>query len=532
MEELFDKVAFMTNPTRQQIDAAIHALFTKLKEQQVDQLTLPRDMTSEDWRELVFQLKDDYQKTKNEHLVRGFDVPAVIPAIAVRRKDATVTTEDERLNALMAEHNLTPLTRECPDYPYALTALREANEELARLKLAKVRGDELKELVPQGRFSPSQLLNLSSTGRHRDTVSPDIGIVMEELIEQKVRTGFWRDKTLVEYQPKLRKFVEFLKAAHGHNHVKINQVTYGDLVDFQNHLKTSTPNKAQAGTTYSVESIRKHFSAIKMLMEYALQRHYIDRSPYQAGLFNEKARPGDKENYRSFTSEELKKLFGSAQFNDRRHFKQTSHWWMPVLGLFTGARQGELVLLTVDDVQHENGTDYLMVTSTDEHDIKNKWSKRKIPLHPTLVELGFLDFVAQHRKRKGKHLFPDLKKNPRGEGIRNPQATYSRRFARLLDKLDMKDPLLVYHSFRHTFITYMRQATPRVSTDDIMAMTGHIGDDVHSKYGERPPVWILAPEMAKLDYGLDWKELLKPQDKPKATRKRTKSPYRKNHRPT
>lgn len=527
MEELFDKVAFMTNPTRQQIDAAIHAFFLKLKEQQVDQLTLPRNMTSDNWRELVFQLTDDYQKTKDEHLVRGFNVPAIIPAIAARRKDATVTTEDERLDNLLAEHNLTPLPRESPDYRYALTGLREASEEIARLKLSKVRGDDLKELTPQGRFSLPPPQNIAPSSRHQETESPDISVVMEELIAQKIRTGFWKEKTLVEYQPKLRKFVDFIKCAYRRDTVRINEVTYRDLVEFQTHLKTSTPNKAKEGTTYSVESIRKHFSAINMLMLYAQQRHYIDRSPYQAGLFTEKARPGDKENYRSFETEELKKLFGSAQFNDHQHFKKTSHWWVPLLGLFTGARQGELVLLTVDDVLHENGTDYLLVTSTDEHDIKNKWSKRKIPIHPTLIELGFLDFVAQHRKKKAKHLFPDLKKNKKGEVINNPQATYSRRFARLLDTLELKDPLLVYHSFRHTFITYMRQATPRVSTPDIMAMTGHIADDVHSKYGERPPVWILAPEMAKLNYGLDWKALLKPQDKPKATRKRVISKYRK-----
>ena len=52
------------------------------------------------------------------------------------------------------------------------------------------------------------------------------------------------------------------------------------------------------------------------------------------------------QNHRAFTDEELRLLFLSPAYRDGTH-KRPSDYWVPLLGLFTGARQGELCQLNV-----------------------------------------------------------------------------------------------------------------------------------------------------------------------------------------
>jgi integrase len=262
--------------------------------------------------------------------------------------------------------------------------------------------------------------------------------------------------------------------------------------------KRSTPRKT--GGEIAVGTMGKFMGSVRGLLTFAVHRGFIASSPYAAELFKMKGKKGPKNKYRDFAPEELSKLFGSAIYNSTEDFKLTSNWWMPLLGLYTGARQGELVMLTPQDLKTEDGVRYFNVTSTDEREVKNGWSERKIPVHDKLIELGLLEFV--HKMRRSRTLFPDVTASD------NPQAAYSRRFARLLDRLDMADPKLVYHSFRHTFISKMREAN--VSKEHRMAITGHADEDAHDGYGQRAPLKVLGPEMQKLDYGIDWSELIKP----------------------
>ena len=78
---------------------------------------------------------------------------------------------------------------------------------------------------------------------------------------------------------------------------------------------------------------------------------------------------------------------------------------MPLLGLFTGAREAELCQLHVADVYQDEATAIWVIDINQREDKKLKsgeQNERRIPLHPQLVRLGFLKFVAQMKDR-GKH---------------------------------------------------------------------------------------------------------------------------------
>jgi integrase len=69
-------------------------------------------------------------------------------------------------------------------------------------------------------------------------------------------------------------------------------------------------------------------------------------------------------------------------------------FWLPLLGLFTGARLGELAPLTVVDVTIDEASQIPTITIREDADqgrrLKTAGSARAVPVHPELVRIGFL----------------------------------------------------------------------------------------------------------------------------------------------
>ena len=96
-----------------------------------------------------------------------------------------------------------------------------------------------------------------------------------------------------------------------------------------------------------------------------------------------------------------------------------------------------------------------------------------------MIRLGFLDWVAS--KPKDQRLFISFSYNAKEGYGRNP----GRWFGTFLDRLEMKEPGLVLHSFRHTMITRLAQAgVPEPLYQDIV---GHeregVAQQVYFKEG-------------------------------------------------
>ncbi|MDB5361653.1 MAG: integrase family protein [Rhodospirillales bacterium] len=132
-----------------------------------------------------------------------------------------------------------------------------------------------------------------------------------------------------------------------------------------------------------------------------------------------------------------------------------------------GGRLGELAQLHSGHVKVLKGIDY--IDFRDDHlslSLKNAASVRETPIHPVLIRMGFLDFVAS--RRNSLELFPEYSRGKLGQMA----GAFSKRFGRLLDKLDLVDPDLVYHSLRHTTKTHLRQVCDESVAESIV---GHEG---------------------------------------------------------
>ena len=177
----------------------------------------------------------------------------------------------------------------------------------------------------------------------------------------------------------------------------------------------------------------------------------------------------------AFDNVHLEKIFNMPDYTSWK-FKHNYYYWIPLLLLLTGARLNELCQLWCKDVQLIDGIWCLIIHEKNEKQrVKNIHSARIIPIHSTLLRLGFVEFV---QSKNTKRVFSELKLF-NGYYSHNASKWFSRRRASLgLGKgLDA-------HSFRHTFATTLKRRG--VSTVLIEELLGHSHNSISlDLYGKK-----------------------------------------------
>jgi integrase len=190
--------------------------------------------------------------------------------------------------------------------------------------------------------------------------------------------------------------------------------------------------------------------------------------------------------------EDLETLF-DPQNLDRDKFKRSYTFWLPYLGLYTGARIEELCQLNLADIRQVGGILVFDINDRDEKRLKTQSSRRVVPVHPRLIELGLHDHVESMRKKGEDRLFPELKKQRDGYS-----QVASKWFGRYRQKHGIDKP---FHSFRHTFIDELKQLD--VDHKKIAALVGHKDESMTGgRYGKPYKPEILHPVVCMLDFGV------------------------------
>lgn len=174
-------------------------------------------------------------------------------------------------------------------------------------------------------------------------------------------------------------------------------------------------------------------------------------------------------------------------------------FWVPLIGLFTGARLGEIIQLRVEDVREEQGIPFFDINDEgDDKRLKTAHSRRTTPIHPELIALGLLDHVALRRRQGEQRLFPDLKMGADGYY----SSPFSKHFSRFLASVQVKTRKNAFHSFRHCFEDACREAG--IAKEVMDALQGHGEQGMSGRYGRGYVLRTLAEAMRRLRYeGLD-----------------------------
>ncbi len=250
-------------------------------------------------------------------------------------------------------------------------------------------------------------------------------------------------------------------------------------------------------------SVKRRLGHLQALLAHAANvRNYIVSSPGTGIVIEGYSRKAGAK--RPFLDGELKTLLAS------RLFVQPKGWsykrdtvsdvtlaWFFVLGTTSGARIEEIGQTDLKNVKVDGHVVYLDL-GADAH-VKNELSRRMIPLHRRVLDLGFLDFVEALRRAGAVRLFPEL----HASGLAKLSKEASKLANRYIDRAVGEQRDVSFHSTRHKFKDLAREAlVPERMIDQI---TGHAPVTVGQRYGFGARLRVLKEQLDIVQFEMvDW----------------------------
>lgn len=266
-------------------------------------------------------------------------------------------------------------------------------------------------------------------------------------------------------------------------------------------------NESKGYPTLSVNTVNGYLTHLGAFFKWCVGQGHMRQNYADGAKIKTRKTKRPDEIRKAFSKADLMVLFGSPGYREDR-FKESYHFWLPILALYTGARMNELAQLRLKDIQVVDGIPALIFQEDPDDptiSIKNAASHRTIPLHPFVAEeLNFMGYVQSMKKKGEVRLFPEL---PHQNNNYGHKAT--KWFGTYKTKLVLTSKQLVFHSFRHTLTDNLKQQL--ITETLIDELTGHaLQGETMGRYGKRYNVDVLYREaVLKLNYGVDLEHLKK-----------------------
>jgi integrase len=287
--------------------------------------------------------------------------------------------------------------------------------------------------------------------------APAEPLTFEKMIEGWLREKQPNEKTSYSWRRVLNELSRFL------DHDDARRVTADDLVRWKEELLT----KQRAAKTIRDSKL----APVRAIFQWAVDNRKLDTNPASRISINLKRRPEDGR--RGYADDEAKIILRAARTEKESHKR-----WVPWVCAYTGARIAEICQLRSEDIKRIDEI-WCIAFAADAGSLKNVNSERVVPVHPALVDEGFLKFAASAGKGP---LFPDLSEDRFGRRGGNGTKILG-RWIKSLGVVDKR--LAPNHSWRHRIKTLGRRNG--LALDILDAMTGHGRKTVADTYGEFPP---------------------------------------------
>ena len=212
--------------------------------------------------------------------------------------------------------------------------------------------------------------------------------------------------------------------------------------------------------TISPKSINDSYMALTVaLFGWAVDERWIDHNPFTKLRVVEEVAPEDKRD--AFTPEQLATVFGSAPWStgDTAPSGKPSLYWAPLIALYHGLRIGEPCGMLTEEITERDGLPVMNIKPNDLRPLKNRQTKRFVPIHPELIRLGFLEDVEERRRAGDVQLFPEAQRDANGHYGDHVTDWFARLLkSRGLQGQGINSGNLTLHSLRHTFEDALRDA--------------------------------------------------------------------------
>lgn len=241
---------------------------------------------------------------------------------------------------------------------------------------------------------------------------------------------------------------------------------------------------------------------IASMFNWARKEQWVSSSPFEGLTVHDPVADEDRRD--PFTVEQLKTLFAAEPWLTpwESGRDKAGAYWVPLLCLFHGLRNGEAAGLRVEDIAEEDGVPVIRVRPYDGQRLKTKESRGTLPVHPELIRMGFMEYVSERRDAGETLLFSEGVVNSRGQ----VGAKLGERFSKRVKDLGLTGRKLGMHSFRHNFEDRLRSAELAERTALALARRTEAGSS--RIYGDGLSARQKAAAIAKVIYtGLDLSHL-------------------------
>jgi integrase len=393
-----------------------------------------------------------------------FDATETIPKVLSEAEDAlargSIKHAAHKIDDALTAFRIS-LDPKCPDYAKLGMEILRAHVRALRAIAARHRGEPIETplLVPPSRSGEATggTLQQALKGWQKER-SPSKGVLDEYDRSIRLFTELHGDLPVAQIKrTHARSFREALQDLPRHRAAALLYATLPELVEWAH--KHPEAQKITAATA------NKLLGGVQTICLWAYDKGLVPDDIPWSDPFAKMRLQEDASDRDTFTAAELNTLFASPVFtkSDRpKAGRGEAAFWLPLLGLYTGARQSELAALTVKDVQKIEGVfafTFIEEKATGKT-LKTRSSARTVPVHPQLKKLDWFKYVDRIGKSSGENgwLFPQIAPD-QGSALK----AWSKWFNRNLRSLGITDRRKVFHSFRHIFKDALR--TARVPED-------------------------------------------------------------------
>ena len=260
------------------------------------------------------------------------------------------------------------------------------------------------------------------------------------------------------------------------------------------------------------QNINKRITKLSVFGNWGVRQGLLITNPFSGMKFSVKKQPHTRQ---PFTADELRKIFKpetylkwtihfSHPYRKDRVSNHLPYYWIFLLGIFSGMRTNEMCQILLSQVKKEKGIWFIFIEDSEETKVKTENAIRKVPVHPQLIDLGFVDYVTAQKKSKRGRLFWELSEDRDGFAS-HVSRHYNERFLPAVGV--WKKYTKVLYCTRHTFINKLY--SEMVDENVIKVLVGHEKEFTMKHYGGDPftPERLLE-EISKVSYsGINWKKL-------------------------
>jgi integrase len=325
-----------------------------------------------------------------------------------------------------------------------------------------------------------------------------LSAVIKEYINAKQHE--WTEKSKMEFGCVLKLLQDIL------GDVEVKSITRAMVLELRSTLMKLPTNmyKKHPGKTIqeilstehtellSIKSVNKHVSRLGAILRYCVDEGLITSNPASGLKISENKRVDEERSV--YDKADIAKLIRALPIDT----STPERYWIPLIGLYSGMRQGEICQLYVDDIQQYDDIWCFNVNDSGDKRVKNLASKRIVPVHPVLLNKGFIDYVEGMRTLE----LPRLWMNLTWMDIHGYSNSFGKWYQRFNRRHVTKDPLKVFHSMRHTVADTLKQAG--VLEIVISEVVGHTHQSMTTgRYGKRYQPKVLLEALMQLDYGVE-----------------------------